>query len=175
MNLFDALWHYDALVARVPLHQWRDEDSGECPACWCEYVQLEALERQALNEGRRVEVRRRLVKACIHRERGHVEDGVPYRAPYHNPKVSDPMAVVALKADIDRQIDAMPPMARRMFDLLYRSLAIGEDGRPRRRSLGEVRAILRRPWDVVTSSHDYHLRRMERTLADWFPRDRRSA
>lgn len=181
MRLLDALWHYDSLVARVPLSQWRDEDSDECADCACEYVQLEQAEREARAKGREVRpARRATIKPCSHREKGQVGEGVPFRKPFHNPKASDPMAVVALKADIDRQIDQLPGLARDLFDLLYRTrlLVDPDTGKTRRRTLVEVRVLLRRPWSDVTRCHDFHLGRMERALADWFPaaeRDKKPA
>lgn len=163
MRLLDVLWHYDALVARVPLHQWREEASDQCDECVCEYVQLEQMEQEAKARGRQVRpTRRRMINPCTHRERGEIESGTTYRRPYFNPKASDPHAVVALKADVDRAIDALPHLVRKLFHLRYRQ------GIP----LEQVRHMLRRPWSDMMRCHDLHLSRMERQLGDWFPEAR---
>ncbi len=177
MRLLDALWHYDALVARVPLSQWRTDDSVECAECQCAYVQLEAAEQEAKARGREVRpARRRMIKPCTHREKGQVDPGKLFVKPYPNPRADDPHAVVALKSDIDRLLNALPGQARDLFDLRYRSIIRDpKTGERRQRTLAEVRIILRRPWDVINRCHDYHLARMERELIDWFVPDRRAA
>lgn len=145
MRLIDALHHYDALVARVPLSQWREEDPTPVEACECAYVQP--------GRGRRA-------KACVHQEPGQVSGR--FLKPAYNPKTADPHAVVALKADVDRAIDGLPPLVRKLFHLRYRKGL----------EMEQVRHMLRRPWADLWRCHDYHLARMERQLGDWFPEAR---
>lgn len=150
MRLIDALWHYPALVARVPLSQWRPDDGDVVEACRCAYVEP--------RHGRRA-------KACTHQTVGQVPGR--FLRPFYNPRASDPHAVVALKSDIDRAIDALPGRARDLFHLRYRQ---GWE-------MEQVRDHLRLPWSDLMRCHDLHLARMERALIDWFPaaREERAA
>jgi DNA-directed RNA polymerase specialized sigma24 family protein len=142
MRLTDALYNYPALAARIPPSRWKWSDiEGGADVCTCAYV-----------SGRKD-------ATCTHREPGQVDDGVTFRKPYHNPQTDDPMAVVALKADIDRQLEQLPPLVRKLFVLHYLQA----------KPWDEVRRILRRPWREIHDCHDHHLARMEARLRHWFP------
>jgi hypothetical protein len=164
MRLIDVLWNYRALAARVPLSQWRFPSvEGEVESRTCCYCRP--------GPGR---VR---AKACTHRDPDMVPEGTTFLATYRQERLDDPLAIVALKADIDRLIDALPGKARDMFHLMYRCpkpLRRGEPEPDGDRRLDAVRRMLHiASWRVATASHAKHLAEMERALSDWFPAVRR--
>ena len=146
MRLIDCLLHWDALVARVPLGQWRTapETEDACDRRNCAYCGG---------------------KACTHKDKDQVDDGVTFRKAlsYSN---SDPHAVVALKADIERQLRRLPRLPLALFRLMYLE--------PASLTMDEARKVLRiSSLRDVAICHDLWLRRMERDLVDWFPAARR--
>lgn len=143
MRLIDALCHYQDLAARKPISQWKPEvkDGASCSTDACAYT----------SNGRR---------ECTHRDPDMVPEGVRFLKSVRTEPIDDSMTIVALKADIDRQLDHLPGKARDLFHLRYRM------GMP----LDAVRKVLRiRTLRDLASCHDLHMARMERALADWFP------
>jgi hypothetical protein len=166
MRLIDCFVHWDALEARVPLGQWREPTSGECADCKCEYVQLQLAEAMS-DDGTVGPERRKAIKPCSHREKYQVDDGVVFKKAlsYTN---SDPHAIVALKADIERQLARLPRLPRQLFWLMY------QQGGDKSLSMQDACKVLRiRSLRDAGACHDLWLRRMERALVDWFPAAKR--
>lgn len=171
LTLIDVLENYDALAARVPLHQWRIHDEKDT-ACTCDYVVCE----QAL-----AMAKRHRPDATIHPLRRAAIDRQVSRnpCPVHlvaagglramTERTSDGLDVCRLRADVDRMIDGLPGLARDLFDLRYRRFVADGRGGQRQRTMQEVCRELRRPWSVVVECHATHFTRMERALRDWFP------
>jgi hypothetical protein len=136
VRLIDALCHYDALVARVPLSRWRDTGAG-------------------------------------------VEIVNPHGLRPMTQRANDGNDVIAMKADIDRVIDAMPARVRQLFHLCYRVATCQRDPADPRpvqwgNGLAFVAGVMRLRIEDASRIHGYHLTRMEAALADWFA-DRRTA
>lgn len=147
MRLSDCLQNWDALVARIPLGQWRTapESDDACTHRNCAYVGG---------------------KECKHRDKDQVDDGVTFKKALTYTS-SDPHAVVALKADIERQLAKLPRLPRALFRLMYQQGANNLTMDQARKVLGI--SSLR----DVAICHDHWMRRMELALIDWFPAAKR--
>jgi hypothetical protein len=145
MRLIDCLENWDALVARVPLGQWRmaPDTDGQCSHRNCAYVGG---------------------KACTHRDIDQVDDGVVFKKALTYTS-NDPHAVVALKADIERQLRRLPRLPLALFRLMYLDDHLSMDAARQVLRISSLRD--------VANCHNYWIREMELPLADWFPAVRR--
>ena len=164
MRLIDVLCNWDALAARVPLGQWRFAGPTEGLDVYeCCYVVDDRGNRRA--------------KACTHRDPDMVPEGKTFLKALRSSGEDDPMAVVALKTDIDRQLALLPRLPRQLFALMYQQGGHFEsEGRGRRKwvshnlTMDQARQTLHiRTLRDVATCHDLHMTRMERALRDWFP------
>jgi hypothetical protein len=189
VRLLYALQNYRDLAEGVSPAKWGDLFAIEPgPCAWTKRIRvIDPLtgKQKRNNKGEFIYQ----VRTCRHEAvpgyeycRGH--GGPADRPAGRGNRVPDPMALVRFKADIDRQIDRLPPGRRLMFDLLYRRPLPLEPGQLRSEwteadefdRVDQIRHQLgySEP-GVFWEAHNESVAEMERNLLNYFPEARHAA
>lgn len=194
MRLIKALQNLRSLMARIsPRHWGEDEGGADAEPVRCTHV----LSRQFVvngttgqlkrnKDGDLIEhVRRCKLMAPVGFEVCHLHGGPSgIKAAGKGGGIPDPMRLVRLCADINREIDALTPRPRRVFDLLYRKpLPLGtmtlRDWHDGGHHDAYTFAVMRQTgYDepgVFWSEHDDLVAAIELKLIDNFPEARHAA